>query len=63
VHEMAHEGLGNARIDAIHGHVVSVVGGPAQRQLGEVAGTYDEATLLVGDIHEDLRALAAWLFS
>ena len=38
--------------------MVAVVGGPAQRQLGEVARADDEASLLVGDVHDDLRALA-----
>ena len=38
--------------------MVAVVGGPAERQLGEVAGADDEAALLVGHVHEDLRALA-----
>ena len=57
-HEVAHQRLGHARVDGVHGHVVAVVGGPAQRQLGEVAGADDHAALLVGHVHEDLRALA-----
>jgi len=32
--------------------VVAVVGGPAQRQLGEVAGADDEATGAVGGVHQ-----------
>ncbi|OPZ96768.1 MAG: hypothetical protein BWY72_01509 [Bacteroidetes bacterium ADurb.Bin416] len=33
VDQKADQRLGHARIDAIHGHVVAVVGGPSQRQL------------------------------
>ena len=35
---VAHQRLGYRGIDPVHRHVVPVVGGPAQRQLGEVAG-------------------------
>ena len=37
--------------------MVAVVGGPAQGQLTEVAGADDQAPPLVGQVHEDLRAL------
>ena len=55
---MTHEGLGHARVDGVHRHVVAVVGGPAKCQLGEVAGANHQAALLVGNIHEHLRALS-----
>ena len=32
-HQMAHERLGHAGVHRVHGHVVAVVGGPAERQL------------------------------
>ena len=38
--------------------MVGVVGGPAERQLGEVAGAHHQAALAIGDVHEDLGALA-----
>ena len=31
--KMAHQRFGHARVDAVHAHVVAVVGGPAQGQL------------------------------
>ena len=40
---MAHQGLGHGGVDAVHAHVVAVVGGPAQGQLGEVAGAHHQA--------------------
>ena len=39
-HQMAHQGLGYAGVDAVHAHVVAVVGGPAQGQLGEIPGAH-----------------------
>ncbi len=57
-HQVAHQGLGDGGVDAVHAHVVAVVGGPAKCQLGEVSRADDHATLLVGDVHENLRALA-----
>ena len=57
-HQMAYERLGHARVDGIHAHMVTVVGGPAERQLGQVARADDKTTGLVGEVHENLRALA-----
>ena len=57
-HQMAHERLGHTRVDGIHTHVVTVVGGPAERQLTKVARADDKAAGLVGQIHQNLRALA-----
>ena len=54
---MAHQGLGYAGVDAVHAHVVAVVGGPAQGQLGEIPGAHHQAARLVGDVHEHLGAL------
>ena len=56
-HQMAHQGLGDGGVDAVHAHMVAVVGAPAQRQLTEVAGADDNAAGLVGDVHENLGAL------
>ena len=38
-----HQRLGDADVGVVHAHVVGVVGAPAQRQLGQVAGADDEA--------------------
>ena len=56
--EVADERLRNVRVHAVHGHMVAVVGGPAERNLGKVTRTDNEAARLVGDIHDDLRAFA-----
>ena len=50
--EVAHQRLGDTGVDAVHAHVVAVVGGPAQRQLGEVASADDEAAGAVGRVHQ-----------
>ena len=49
-----HQRFGNGAVDIIHGHVVAVVSGPAQRDLGEVAGPHHDPPLPVGGIHQDL---------
>ena len=56
--QVPHQGLGDGAVDRVHAHVVPVVGGPAQRQLRQVARAHDQAADLVGDVHEHLRALA-----
>ena len=55
--EVAHQRLRNTSIDAIHRHMIGVVGRPAERELTEVAGTDDDAVRLIRDVHEDLRPL------
>ena len=54
---MAHQSLWDACVDPIHGHVIPVVGGPAQGQLGQVAGADDQPAVLIGDVHEHLGPL------
>ena len=56
-HQMPHQGLGDGGVDAVHTHVVAVVGAPAQGQLAEVAGADDDAAGGVGDVHQHLCAL------
>ena len=56
-HQMAHQCLRYGGVDAVHGHVISVIGGPAQSQLGHIAGSDHHATGLVGDIHQYLGPL------
>lgn len=45
-------------VHAVHRHVVAVVGRPAECQFGEIAGSDNEAVLLVGDIHQQLGPFA-----
>ena len=52
---MLDQSLRNPCVHTVHGHVVPVVGSPAEGQLGEVAGTDDQTVALVGYIHQDLR--------
>ena len=55
--EMPDEGFGDAGVDAVHAHVVAVVGGPSEREFAQIARANDEAVHLVGCIHENLGAL------
>lgn len=55
---MAHKRLGHARVDGIHAHVVTVVCGPAERQLRQVARADDKTASLIGQVHQNLRTLA-----
>ncbi len=54
--DMANQGLGYARVDPVHGHMVPVVGAPSQRKLGHVSGTDNQAVMLVGKVHQYLHA-------
>ena len=49
---MAHEGLGDTGIDAIHRHVIAIVGGPTESKFGEVSRADDDGILTIGHIHE-----------
>ena len=57
-HQMTHKRLGHARVDGVHAHVVAVIGGPAERQLRQIARADDKTASLVGQIHQNLRTLA-----
>ena len=46
-------------IYAVHGHLVTVIRCPTERQLGKVARANDHAAHLVGNVHQNLRALAS----
>src|SRR5699024_10286459 len=50
--QVADQGLGHPGVDAIHAHMVAVVGGPAQGQLGQIAGAHHKAAVQVGDVHQ-----------
>ena len=53
-YEVAYQGLGDGGVDTVHGHMIAVVGGPAEGELGEITGTDDHTAGLVGDVHKDL---------
>ena len=46
-------------IYSVHGHLVTVIRCPTERQLGKVARANDHAAHLVGNVHQDLRALTS----
>ena len=56
-HQVAHQGLGDAGVHGVHGHVVPVIGGPAQGQLAQVPGADDHAAGAVGQVHQHLGPL------
>ena len=56
-HEMANQRLGDGSVYPVHGHVIPIVRGPAQRQLGHVPGSDHHAAALVGGIHQNLGPL------
>ena len=54
---MLNEGLGNAGIDPVVGHLIAhPEGAPAQRQLGQVTGAQHDAAALVGDAEQEVGA-------
>ena len=57
-HHILDERLGHTTVDTIHRHVVAIIGGPAQRQFGEVASTHHQCVELVGEVHEYLCTLS-----
>ena len=56
---MTDERFRNSAVDSVHGHVVAVVGCPAECQFGKVSRADDQAARLVGDVHQDLGAFAS----
>ena len=57
--EVLDEGLGDAGVDAVVGHLVAhPEGAPAQGELGEVPGAQDDAAAVVGDAEEEVGAQA-----
>ena len=56
--QVADEGLRHRAVHPVHGHMVPVIRRPAEGEFGEVARADDEPARLVGDIHQDLRALS-----
>ena len=55
---MSHQGLRYPGIDAVHGHMISVISRPAQSQFRHISRADDQCILLVGNIHEHLGTLS-----
>ncbi len=55
---MAYQCFGNGAVDAIHRHMIAVVGGPAQRQFRQIAGAYYHTAGLIGNVHQYLGAFS-----
>ena len=55
---MAHQSLRDRGIHSVHGHVITVVGRPAERQLGHISCSDDHAVCLVREVHEDQGAVS-----
>ena len=58
-HQILNQRLRHTGIHAIHRHVVAIIGGPSECQLREVASAYYQSVILVGQVHEYLRALTS----
>ena len=56
--DISDQRLGHGRVDAVHRHVIAVVGRPTQRNFGQVACADDYAAAHIGDVHQHLRALS-----
>lgn len=56
--QAANQRFRNGTVDRIHGHVVPVVGAPPQGYFRQVARAHHQAPHLVGQVHQNLRALA-----
>ena len=54
---MPHQRFRYARVNAVHRHMVAVVGRPPKRKLGQVSSSYHNTAGLVGNIHDYLRPL------
>ena len=54
--QITDQGFGDTGVNAIHRHVIAVIGSPAQRQFGKIPGTDDNPTQLVGKVHQNLGA-------
>ena len=56
--QMAHQSLRDRGIHSVHGHVITVVGCPAERQLGHISCSDNHAVCLVREVHEDQGAVS-----
>ena len=56
--QSAHKRFGNTAVDAVVGHMVTVIGCPAEYRLGKVTRTNDKTVAAVCHVHKHLRAFA-----
>ena len=56
-YQVFYQGLGDGNIDAVHTHMIAVVGTPAQSRLGQILGAHHQPVFLIGHVHQDLGAL------
>ena len=56
--QMTDQGLWHRDIDGIHGHMIPVIGGPSESQLGKIPCSNDQAAALIGQIHQNLCPLS-----
>ena len=57
-YKMRYKGFWHACVHSVHRHMVAVVCGPSESELGKVAGAQHHASALVGYVHEYLCAFA-----
>ena len=57
-YQMPHQRLWNPCIHAVHGHMIAIIGGPAQCQLRHISRPDDQSSLLIGNIHQHLSPLS-----
>ena len=57
-HEVLYKRLRNGAVDAVHGHVIAVIGRPTERELAQIAGADHKPARFVCDIHQNERAHA-----
>ena len=56
--QMADQGFGHSGVNTVHGHVISVIGGPAKSQFRHIACSNYQASGLIRQIHQHLRSLS-----
>ena len=57
-YQRADEGLRNGDVDGIHRHVVAIISRPSKCQFRQIAGTHHKTVGLIGNVHQNLRALS-----
>ena len=48
----------HGRVDAVHRHMIAVIGCPAESEFGQIARSDDKPARFVGDIHQHLSAFS-----
>ena len=58
-HHVLNERFGNTGINAIHTHVITIVGSPSQGKFRKVTGPYNNSAQFITQIHENLCSFAS----